>query len=439
LGDLDARKARLAAISKEKGFVYAGKEAGYDLYTGMYSLPTASTVGYEDRNQAEAKKHVALRGELYAKYGFNYEQWRGWLGNTYRTPISDGACVFVAMAYGQVACYDLDGDLKWMQWLPPGGKDHTWRAGDAQPAQECGHTPSPILVGDRLIVQGKGFGNARNTGRNNRVVALDKRTGKVLWEYNTKSNLKRDVGAPVAMTVNGVELVVLSTGVVLQATDGKVLSEDVIAMPGTRIGCMATNGDQVFFNWCASTDGQREKNFIDAFRFTYGAEGFSATRLWTAAVPNCDRVGSTLADGTLYTGTYALYTVNAADGVVTQVLKDQKNRRLDGNTPPSVAGGKVYWVGGQSDGGRVIVSTAGTNASTIGASTIVCDARFDFDKAKRGTMPLDDYLQKYGGDKDRFPTVFAMCGGPFFQGDRMYLRSAEYLYCIGTAPKTDGK
>jgi hypothetical protein len=62
---------------------------------------------------------------------------------------------------------------------------------------------------------------------------------------------------------------------------------------------------------------------------------------------------------------------------------------------------------------------------------MISDVRTDFAKVCKETMPLDDYLKKYGGDNDRFPMIYTLCGGPFFHGNRMYLRSYEYLYCIG--------
>ena len=432
LSDNETRKAQLAAISKEKGFVYTACNAGYDMAYQMYRLPSRDTKGFEDRNVAEGERHIAMRSELFAKYGFNFEQWRGWVGNTFRTPICDGKFVYVAMAYGQVACYSLDGDLKWMQFLHPAVKAYTPGKDSTPAAQECGHCPSPVLIGDLLIVQGRGLGGEKKELRTkNRVVALDKNTGKVIWEVFIGENLKRDVGTPVGMKVGGVDLIVLAQGRVLRASDGKVLNEDVIGENGTRIGATAISGDQAFFNWCTTTDGRRDENFIDAYRFSHGPGGFSAKRLWKAAVPHCDRVGATFWDGMIYTAVNSYYAVNASDGTVTQILTDlsQKHQNIDGNTPPSVAGGRAYWV--QSTG-RINMSSLGKDAKTLGTCALVDDARTDFEKTRQGALPLDEYLKKYGRDKDRFPTVFTLCGGPFFQGNRMYLRTTEYLYCIGS-------
>jgi outer membrane protein assembly factor BamB len=334
--------------------------------------------------------------------------------------------VYVAMAYGQVTCYDLEGNLRWMQFLHPAGKDYTPGKDLKQPGQETGHCPSPLLIGDRLIAQGKGYGNGKD-GAKNRVVALDKNTGKVLWEVRI-GRLTRDVGSPRAVKVNGVDLVVLSNGAILQASDGKILDEDIIKSRGTTISCVATDGNKVYFNWCVTTDGQRDKNFVEASQLDLGTTGLTAKKLWTAAVPNCDRVGPTLANGVIYVGCDRFYTVDEASGTVTELLKEVKEKKCNGNTPPSVVGHHVFWVGGEN--GKVLVTTAEKDVKIVAANTMCIDVRTDHDRVCKGTMPLDDYLKKYGGDKDRFSTVYAMCGGPFFQGTRMYLRTTEYLYCI---------
>ena len=57
-------------------------------------------------------------------------------GNAAATPASDGQCVYACFGYGIVACYDLQGQRKWITCLkgtPPG----------------YGRSASPVLVGDK--------------------------------------------------------------------------------------------------------------------------------------------------------------------------------------------------------------------------------------------------------------------------------------------------
>jgi hypothetical protein len=168
LADAEARKARLDKLTTERNWTFgtSGIKQGYDLIWSMYPSEKHSGPTGE-----EGKKHLAIRVALYATYGFNFEQWRGYLGNTYRTPTSDGKHVFVSMAYGQVACYDLDGKLVWMQFLHPAGSKGI-EAGQVgrRMLQGTGHCPSPLLIGDTLISRAR----ARESGRPGRT---DARTG----------------------------------------------------------------------------------------------------------------------------------------------------------------------------------------------------------------------------------------------------------------------
>ena len=55
------------------------------------------------------------------------------------TPVTDGKEVFVAFGNGLVACYDLDGNRKWLKLI-----EHSNAA--------FAHSGSPILAGDKLVI-----------------------------------------------------------------------------------------------------------------------------------------------------------------------------------------------------------------------------------------------------------------------------------------------
>ena len=60
-------------------------------------------------------------------------------GYTAPTPVTDGKEVFVAFGNGLVACYDLDGNRKWLKLI-----EHSNAA--------FAHSGSPLLVGDKLLM-----------------------------------------------------------------------------------------------------------------------------------------------------------------------------------------------------------------------------------------------------------------------------------------------
>ncbi|MEI7831859.1 MAG: PQQ-binding-like beta-propeller repeat protein [bacterium] len=430
--DAEVRTARIKKLVEEKNLALAGDtkgRQGYDLVRKRF----ASGSGFNDFGKAQ----VQICGELYAKYGFNFEQWRSWITYTHRTPTSDGKFVYVAMGYGQVACYDLDGNMKWMQFLHPSGKAFSPRKGYEQPGQGTGPCPSPILIGDLLIVHGKSKGDQdRKLQDRNRVVAIDKNTGKILWEASICSLCS--VKTPIGIRVGGVDYIVLARGGgVLRASDGKRMDPDVKDAGGYPN--MASNGNRVFFNWCANTDANPGESFIAAMDFD---DKGASKEIWRTQVPGACFIGPTAWKGMLYLPSSrppgVIYSVQQSDGKTNRVVIKKKNGSSVGPypvTPPSVAGDKVFWA--DAEVGTILITETGADLKEVNRMRMVEDFHVDEGSlANTGKPTLDEFLKKYGTDKDRFSGVFFLSGGPFFQGGRMYLRTSEYLYCIGDATKT---
>jgi outer membrane protein assembly factor BamB len=89
------------------------------------------------------------------------------------TPASDGQLIFALYSSNDLACFDLNGNLKWYRAL---GLEHPKTRNDA------GMASSPLLVGSTLIVQLENQGDSFAAG-------LDKTTGRTLWL------IQRDRGA----------------------------------------------------------------------------------------------------------------------------------------------------------------------------------------------------------------------------------------------------
>src|SRR5437763_13075786 len=88
------------------------------------------------------------------------------------TPVTNGKEVFVAFGNGLVACFDLDGNRKWLRLI-----EHF--------NDQFAHSGSPVLAGDKLLIH---FTD---------LVALDRKTGAEAWR------LKRPMshGTPLATRV----------------------------------------------------------------------------------------------------------------------------------------------------------------------------------------------------------------------------------------------
>ena len=108
------------------------------------------------------------------------------------TPVSDGKCIYAFFGYGVVACYDLDGNRRWIRRLD---------------AKEVGYTCSPALSGGKLLCV---FGGLH---------ALDAATGHESWANPeagcTASIIPMRVGSTAAITLQG--------SAAYRSSDGKVL------------------------------------------------------------------------------------------------------------------------------------------------------------------------------------------------------------------------
>ena len=110
-----------------------------------------------DREEAPAVPQAARRtqkGEREADLGVLYSQpgTHPTAGYTAATPVTNGKEVFVAFGNGLVACFDLDGNRKWLKLI-----EHSNAA--------FAHSGSPVLAGGKLLIH---FTD---------LVALDPKTG----------------------------------------------------------------------------------------------------------------------------------------------------------------------------------------------------------------------------------------------------------------------
>jgi outer membrane protein assembly factor BamB len=111
------------------------------------------------------------------------------------TPVTNGKNVFVAFGNGLVACFDLEGNRKWLKLI-----EHSNAA--------FAHSGSPILVGDKLLIH---FTD---------LVALDTKTGNELWRLKHPTSH----GTPLATRVGDVDVVLTPRGAMVRAQDGKILA-----------------------------------------------------------------------------------------------------------------------------------------------------------------------------------------------------------------------
>jgi outer membrane protein assembly factor BamB len=124
------------------------------------------------------------------------------------TPVSDGVHVWATFLNSDrvvVACYDFAGKPVWQKAFP----------GFTSPHGFCG---TPVLFGDRVIVNGDSDGDAF-------VAALDKKTGETTWKAD-RPNRTRSFSVPLFADVKGKTQMVLAGSKSITGFDpatGKVL------------------------------------------------------------------------------------------------------------------------------------------------------------------------------------------------------------------------
>jgi len=177
-----------------------------------------------------------------------YPAWMSWIGHTAATPVCDAKHVYTAMSHGQVACHDLDGTRKWVSLIRFKNMDY----------HQVRFLPSPLLVGDRMIVQ---FGNV--------VAAFDKTNGKVLWKVDHDvPGRTYNGGSPLHLSVGGKDLIVFVDGKIRSAATGEEVGSLGAEMCGSEGGCatpVASGNRVVFFT------GRNDGGPIKCFELAVGA------------------------------------------------------------------------------------------------------------------------------------------------------------------------
>ena len=324
-------------------------------------LKNAEVQAKADPQQPEAKTRVeavkkeigALDGQLQLVNKYAEPSTHAVNGYSSPTPATDGQNVYVLFGTGVAACYDLEGNRRWGRFIE-------------RPTHGWGHSASPVLAGNALLCHIM------------KMTALDRATGKVLWQVASKPAW----GSPVVASVSGTELVVTAGGDMIRPTDGRVLA-----------------GGTSSLDYCAPLVEKGVVYFVQhggkAIKLPPTAdEPFKTEVLWLTS-PKNDRyyASPVYREGLLYAVTQHgdFSVIDAADGRVVY----EKKLDLGGTFYPSVsfAGGCVYI---SSDNGKTLLLKPGREYQEIARNT------------------LEPFRSS-----------------PVFVGERMVVRTLQGVTCIG--------
>lgn len=153
------------------------------------------------------------------KKSFDFEA-NSWGGGPRATVTVDGGLVYALAGDGQLVCATTAGKLKWRLHMinDLNGSIRNVRAGEPKTIG-WGYCWGPLVDGKNLICTP---GSTKGQGL---VVALDKKTGKVVWRSKDLDE-ESTYSSPVMATIHGVKQYVVMTqhGIAsVNATDGKLL------------------------------------------------------------------------------------------------------------------------------------------------------------------------------------------------------------------------
>ena len=214
------------------------------------------------------------------------------------TPTVDGPLTFALGSDGDLACLNTaDGKIRWQKNLRTefGGKDGAWA-----------YSESPLVDGDKLVVTP---GGADAT-----IVALDKKSGDVIWKSPISEGDEAAYASIVTADVGGVKQYVqfLQKGVVgVAANDGKFLWRYEKTAKGSpaNIPTPVTHDNLVYTGTGRGGGGLAKINS--------GGNGFEAEELYFSTKLPTAIGGAVLLDGYLYgTSSGGVMCVDFATGDV---------------------------------------------------------------------------------------------------------------------------
>ena len=352
------------------------------------------TTGSLTKEQVLAKD--ALHKKLYdtmkkideAKYTFTKEQDLGMAGFV---PTSDGKSVWAWYASGIAACYDLEGNRKWI-------------ALDNRGAQHHGFHTSPLLLEGKLIVY---MADIR---------CLDASTGKQLWVKTICKDPKEHwssafEGSLCPLNVGGIAMFMTPNGEINRASDGEKVFGDRTVVGSIQRPSPVLHGDTVFkldsggllhIIKLPKEDGDKLEAVSNMrVKLETGSRIFFG---------DCWQASPVVHEGLVYClhNTGLLSVIDAEKGQVVY------QKRLDLDVTPgwsliapslAMAGGKIY---AMSCTGTVVVFEPGREFKPLAKNRVTA------------VVGTGHWWQR----AERF------AASPIFDGKRIYLRGEAGLYCI---------
>ena len=246
-----------------------------------------------------------------------------------------------------------------------------------KPATEYGRATSPVLAGGKLLVT------------LSYLLAIDPKTGRDVWK---NKNVPESYGTPVVANLLGVEVLVMPSGQIVRVSDGVILAGD---LGGLKFASPIVQDDMVYLVQTGTS----------AYQFSAATAG-----KWTGKL-----VWEQELEGTFYASTVW------DQGLIYAVANEYKFNILDARDGKILATKDLVF---PNLTGRPDADAANMYPSLVlaGDCLYVFSDQGDALVLKPGRQYLE-LRRNHLGDGHG--------GAPIFAGRYLYLRSGQFLYCVG--------
>jgi len=418
----------------------AAKRAKALGWTGKFGGRAGGSVNLQlDRNHPMVKLHYAFI-EKYAPVfpawgpGLGTYRWsqgfygESWEGMTFPTPVSDGHYVWVLTGHAAVACYDRAGNLIWIRRFNsrPGMGDlgpkmqklaKRRKGKDSWPGPIPGGgdaSTSPRLMDGKLVLQAFKF-----------IRALDPATGKLLWEVPDAYTHGHSFGTPEYIEISGVPAVVTGErGEILRLLDGAILGgpfgeQHLVRVWQNKLLCRDKNGVKLLRLKLADEDQDQDVEPGDGIvaepKLTGGSGKLSVEELWKVGKPVDLGGRPAIGADRLYGKGWVCHLATG------KVVAGEKGQL------PNAGGGYVWPMRLLVKGCELSVDATKGHFVFRDTETHKAVGEVQMEKDPLGAANSDHVASRVGL-KQWF--IFG-AGLPYAYKDRLYIRSHDYLYCIG--------
>jgi outer membrane protein assembly factor BamB len=354
---------------------------------------------------AERAVHDAFAAVNKKKYP---QMYKNEVSSSNATPLSDGEHVYWVCGGGMkgpgahvIACFDLDGRRRW-----------SWHDGGSLGSLEHGNHCSPNLVDGKLIY-----------AANMSLLALDAGTGRELWRNSPDDwqNGGHGSNSPVLVKV-GDDCAILQMRYLHRVSDGTVICPSLLDIWGVLTPIVENN---VMYNPCRWHGWKDPVDFVAVRPPASAGPGAKCETLLyldgkDATMPTRQPGAIFMVASPLYVDG-VVYSVEMGGGLAavdTVARKALYRQYLDGYNryhrflygvaaSPALAGKNIYIT---DDAGYTHIIDPGPRLVELGRNIIE-----------------NIHLSGHGGNPCKQESFYT---SPFFEGNAVYLRGEEYLYCI---------